>query len=132
MQGVLRGIHRKCHTQDAAHPLLPWLCAITRDKIIDAYRKRVLAVHQPVEDYTDVLPAEGVASPLSTRDARAEVDHLLAQLDPRSGKVLRALALRNKTQAEVSARLQISPANLRVTSQHALNRMAAMGRRDQP
>ena len=41
-----------------AHPLRPWLYAITRYKIIDAYRKRGVAVHLPIEDYSDVLPAE--------------------------------------------------------------------------
>lgn len=132
VQDVLLGIHLKRHTWDAGHPLRPWLYAITRYKIIDAYRKRGVAVHLPIEDYSDVLPAEEVVSPLTARDDRAEVDHLLGQLDPRSAEVVRALALRDEAQAEVSARLQISPANLRVTLHRAMKRMAAMGRRDQP
>ncbi|MES2433615.1 MAG: sigma-70 family RNA polymerase sigma factor [Pseudomonadota bacterium] len=132
VQDVLLGLHLKRHTWNEAHPLRPWLYAITRYKIIDAYRKRGQAVHLPIEDYSDVLPAEDVADPLAARDDRAEVDHLLGQLDPRSAEVVRALALRDEPQADVSARLQISPANLRVTLHRAMKRMAALGRRDQP
>ncbi|OYU38471.1 MAG: sigD protein [Pseudorhodobacter sp. PARRP1] len=132
VQDVLLGLHLKRHTWDEAHPLRPWLYAITRYKVIDAYRKRGVAVHVPIEDYSDVLPAEAQADPLTLRDDRAEVDQLLAQLDPRAAEVVRAVALRDEPQAEVSARLQISPANLRVTLHRALKRMADLGRKDQP
>jgi RNA polymerase sigma factor (sigma-70 family) len=132
VQDVLLGIHLKRHTWDETHALRPWLYAITRYKIIDAYRKRGMAVHLPIEDYSDVLPAEQTDDPLTARDNRAEVDHLLGQLDPRSAEVVRALALREEAQAEVAARMQISPANLRVTLHRAIKRMATLGRRDQP
>jgi RNA polymerase sigma-70 factor (ECF subfamily) len=132
VQDVLLGLHLKRHTWDAGHPVRPWLYAITRYKIIDAYRKRGVAVHLPIEDYSEVLPAETQVDPLTARDDRAEVDHLLGQLDPRAAEVVRAVALREESQAEVSARLQISPANLRVTLHRAMKRMAALGRKDQP
>lgn len=132
VQDVLLGIHLKRHTWDEAYALRPWLYAITRYKIIDAYRKRGMAIHLPIEDYIDVLPADQTADPLTARDDRVEVDRLLAQLDPRSAEVVRALSLRDEPQADVSARLQMSPANLRVTLHRAIKRMAALGHRDQP
>lgn len=131
VQDVLLGIHLKRHTWDAAHALRPWLYAVTRYKIIDAFRKRGVAVHLPIENYSDLLPAEQNVDPLTARDDRAKVDHLLGHLDARSAEVVRALALREEPQADVSARLQMSPANLRVTLHRAMKRMAALGRRDQ-
>ena len=131
VQEVLLGIHLKRHTWDEAHPLRPWLYAITRYKIIDAYRKRGVALHMPIEDYSDVLPAEMQTDALGARDDRAEVDRLLGQLEPRAAEVVRAVVLREEPQAEVSARLQISAANLRVTLHRAMKRMAALGRKDQ-
>jgi RNA polymerase sigma factor (sigma-70 family) len=130
VQDVLLGIHLKRQTWDPAHPLRPWLYAITRYKIIDAYRRRGLAVHLPIEDYSDVLPAEQTTDPLNARDEQAEVARLLGHLDPRSAEIVRALALREEPQAEVSARLQMSPVNLRVTLHRAMKRMAALGKGD--
>ncbi|WP_284324395.1 sigma-70 family RNA polymerase sigma factor [Cypionkella aquatica] len=132
VQDVLLAIHRKRQTWDPGQPVRPWLYAITRYKIIDAYRKRGVAVHLPIEDYADVLAAEQAADPLAARDDRAEVDHLLGQLDPRSAEVVRALVLRDEAQADVSARLQISPGNLRVMLHRSMKRMAQLGRRGEP
>lgn len=132
VQDVLLGIHLKRHTWDEAHALRPWLYAVTRYKIIDAFRKRGVAVHLPIEDYSNVLPADDPADPLTARDDRAEVDALLRQLDPRSAEVVRAVVLREEAQADVSARLQFSRANLRVTLHRAMKRMASLGSRDQP
>ena len=40
VQEVLLAIHLKRHTWDATRPLGPWLSAIVRNKLIDAFRRR--------------------------------------------------------------------------------------------
>lgn len=132
VQDVLLAIHLKRQTWDAAHPLRPWLYAIVRYKVIDAFRDRGMRVHMPIEDYSDVLPAEEATDPLTARDDRREVERLLGQLDPRAAEVVRALELREEPQAEVSARLAMTPVNLRVTLHRAMKRLAALARKDVP
>ena len=53
VQEVLIAIHAKRQTWDSAAPLLPWLYAITRYKIVDAFRRRGNRVHLPIEDFAD-------------------------------------------------------------------------------
>lgn len=132
LQDILLALHRKRQTWDPGAPLRPWLYAIARYKITDAYRRRGIQVHLPIEDYSEVLAAEAEADPLTARDDRREVDRLLGQLDPRSAEVVRALALREEAAGEVGARLAMSPGNLRVTLHRAMRRMAALGRKDEP
>ncbi|KGJ02851.1 hypothetical protein IT41_16255 [Paracoccus halophilus] len=130
VQEILLAIHLKRQTWDPASPLRPWLYAIARYKVIDACRRRGIRVHLPIEDYSDVLPAEEGADPLAARDDRREVDRLLGQLDPRSAEVVRALALREEAPGDVSARLAMSPGNLRVTLHRAMKRLATFGQED--
>lgn len=132
VQEILLAIHLKRRTWDPGHPLRPWLYAIARYKVIDAYRARGLRVHLPIEDYSDILPVEEQADPLALRDDRREVDRLLGQLDPRSAEVVRALALREEAPNEVGDRLAMTPVNLRVTLHRAMKRMATLGRKDAP
>lgn len=130
VQDILLAIHLKRQTWDPRSPLRPWLYAIARYKIIDAFRRRGLRVHLPIEDYSDLLPADDQADPLSARDDQREVDRLLGHLDPRSAEVVRALALREEAPAEVGDRLAMTPGNLRVTLHRAMKRMATFGRKD--
>ncbi|MBL4930060.1 sigma-70 family RNA polymerase sigma factor [Fuscibacter oryzae] len=132
VQDVLLAIHLKRQTWDAGHPLRPWLYAIVRYKVIDSLRARGKKVYLPIEDYSDVLPAEETADPLDARDDQREVDRLLGQLDPRSAEVVRALELREEPQAEVGVRLEMTPVNLRVTLHRAMKRLAALARKDLP
>ncbi len=58
VQETLLAIHVKRATWDATMPLRPWVYAIARHKLIDAYRRRGRAVHLPVDDFAEVLPAD--------------------------------------------------------------------------
>jgi RNA polymerase sigma factor (sigma-70 family) len=132
VQDVLLGLHLKRHTWDSAYPVRPWIYAITRHKVIDAFRKRGADIHLPIEDFSEILAAEAEADPFTARDDQREVDRLVAQLDPRSAEVVRAIALRGESQVTVGERLNMTPVNLRVTLHRALKRMAALGRKDEP
>lgn len=131
VQDVLLGLHLKRHTWRPDHPVRPWVYAIARYKVIDAFRKRGAAIHLPIEDFTDTLEALDEASPLTARDDRREVDRLIGHLDPRSAEIVRAVELREEPHAVVSERLQMTPANLRVTLHRAMKRLAAIAGKDQ-
>lgn len=130
VQDILLGIHLKRQTWDPRSPVRPWLYAIARYKIVDAFRRRGMRLHLPIEDYGDLLPAEEQADPLAARDDRREVDRLLDQLDPRSAEVVRALALREEPPAEVGDRLMMTPGHLRVTLHRAMKRLVVLGLKD--
>jgi RNA polymerase sigma-70 factor (ECF subfamily) len=51
MQEVLMAIHTRRHTYDPAEPLMPWVYAIARYKLIDHLRRtRASMVDLPIED----------------------------------------------------------------------------------
>ena len=130
VQDVLFGLHLKRHTWVQDYPVRPWVYAIARYKVIDAFRRRGAAIHLPIEEFTEVLPAQMDADPLTARDNKREVARLIDQLDPRSAEIVRAVELREESQAAVSERLQMTPANLRVTLHRAMKRLAALARRE--
>ncbi len=58
MQETLLAIHQKRHTWREDMPVRPWLYAIVRYKVVDAFRARGRRVQVPIEDFAEVLPAE--------------------------------------------------------------------------
>ena len=123
LQEVLLAIHAKRHTWDSTAPILPWLYAVTRHKVIDAFRRRSRAVELPVEDFAEVLMAE---SPDAT--AARDLDRLVARLDPRSAEILRAMGLRAEPAAEVAGRLNMTEGAVRVALHRAMGRLSRLVR----
>lgn len=122
VQDVLIAIHTKRHTWDQTAPLLPWLYAVTRHKVVDAFRRRGASVHLPIDDFVDVLEAEPETDALAARDSAA----LIGQLDPRSAAIVRAVSLEGQSTAEVGAQLSMSEGAVRVALHRAIQRMARL------
>lgn len=124
VQDVLIAIHTKRQTWDPAAPLLPWLYAITRHKVVDAFRRRGTSIHLPVEDFADQIEAEPAADPTAARDSA----RLIGQLDDRSAAIVRAVSLAGESPAEVGARLSMTEGAVRVALHRAIRRMAELAR----
>jgi RNA polymerase sigma-70 factor (ECF subfamily) len=124
VQEVLLAIHLKRHTWDEGQPLRPWLWAVARHKVVDAFRARGRRVEVPIEDLAEVLPSPDAPDGLAVRDA----DRLLARLDPRSAAVVRAVALDEASAAEAGARLGLSEGAVRVALHRALKSLARLVR----
>lgn len=125
LQEVLLAIHAKRHTWDPAAPVAPWLYAIARYKVIDAFRRRGGAIHLPIEDF-----AEGLASPETDTMAARDSAILIGQLDPRSAEIVRAVSLEGETTAEVGARMEMTEGAVRVALHRAIQRMARFAKGD--
>ncbi len=123
LQEVLMAIHAKRHTWDRTQPVLPWLYAVTRHKVIDAFRRRSRILDLPVEDFAEVLVDEA-PDPTAPRD----LARLIACLDPRSAEILRAMGLRAEPAAEVAARLDMTEGAVRVALHRAMGRLARLVR----
>ncbi|TNC73123.1 sigma-70 family RNA polymerase sigma factor [Rubellimicrobium roseum] len=122
VQEVLLAIHAKRHTWDAGRPLRPWLFAIARHKVADAFRARGARLHLDIADRAEVLPAEPGPDPDAARDAA----RLLGRLDPRAAEIVRSAHLHDEAPAEIGRRLSMSEGAVRVALHRALKRLGAM------
>lgn len=125
LQEVLLAIHLKRRTWRTDAPVRPWLYALARYKVVDAFRRRGASVSLPIEDFADVLPEENVATPLSERDAEV----MLKLIDTRSAMLVRAVALDGKTAEEAGQTVGMTAGAARVALHRAMRRLSGLAER---
>lgn len=122
VQETLLAIHQKRHTWREDRPVRPWLYAIVRYKVVDAFRARGRRVHVPIDDFAEVLPAEQAEDPTQRRD----VERVISALDERSARIVRAIGLEGASIAETSAALGMTETAVRVALHRGLKRIARL------
>lgn len=122
VQEALLAVHQKRHTWREDAPVRPWLYAIVRFKVVDAFRARGRRIHVQIEDFSDVLAAEAPPDPTERSDA----ERVIGRLDPRSARIVRAIGLEGASIAEVSAALQMTETAVRVALHRGLKRLALL------
>jgi len=125
LQDVLMAIHLKRQTWREDAPLRPWLYAVARHKVVDAFRARGRRVEVPVEDFADVLAAPAGPDPTLARD----VETVISRLDPRAADIVRAIGIRGDSIAETGARLDMTEGAVRVALHRALKALARLRER---
>ncbi|NNU81803.1 sigma-70 family RNA polymerase sigma factor [Halovulum dunhuangense] len=125
VQEVLLAVHLKRHTWREDAPLRPWLYAIARHKVADAFRARGARVDLPIEDFADLLRAADEPDPLLSHD----LDRVLGALEPRAADIVRGFGIRGETVAETAERLQMSEGAVRVALHRALKSIARLRER---
>jgi RNA polymerase sigma-70 factor (ECF subfamily) len=90
--------------------------------VVDAFRARGRRVQVPIEDFAEILPAEPAADPTERSDA----ERVIARLDPRSARILRAIGLEGASIAETSADLGMTETAVRVALHRGLKRLARL------
>ncbi len=125
LQEVLLAIHLKRQTWRRDAPVRPWLYALTRYKVVDAFRKRGATVTLPIEEFADVLPEEHASVPLTDRDTEV----MLGLIDARSAGLVRAVALDGKSAEEAGAPLGLSAGATRVVLHRAMRRLSGFAER---
>lgn len=121
VQETLLAIHLKRHTWDASRPLVPWVRAITSNKLVDALRRHGTRTIVPIEDVAETL-SDGVDEP---RLSPGDIDRLLGRLGGRQHDVLRALLVDGSSVREVADRLAMTEVTVRVTLHRGLKALAA-------
>ncbi len=128
VQEALIGIHLKRATWDEARPILPWVHAIARYKMLDAARRmgrtRRRHVATPVEDWAEILAAPQTAPEISV----SEIERLLETLPERQQQVVRALTVDGGTVRETAAQFEMSEGAVRVALHRGLSRLREMAR----
>lgn len=125
LQEVLLAIHLKRMTWRRDTPVRPWLYALARYKVVDAFRRRGAALHLPIEDFCEVLPEENAAVPLSGRDA----DVMLSLIDRRSAALVRAVALDGQSAEVAGETVGLTAGAARVALHRAMKRLTRIAER---
>jgi RNA polymerase sigma-70 factor (ECF subfamily) len=124
VQEVLLTIHLKQGTWDPSKQIGPWVSAITRNKIIDALRRRGRRIDVPLEDVIDILQAEDQLPEILTR----EIDFLLGQLTCRQQEIVRSISVNGTSIRETAERLKMTEVAVRVSLHRALKTLGALYR----
>lgn len=103
----------------------PWLYAVARHKIVDAFRKRGSAIQVPIEAFEETLPAERSDEPMAARDLTAMLD----QIDERSATIVRAIAIEGESAETAGERVGLSAGAARVSMHRAMKRLSALAER---
>jgi RNA polymerase sigma factor (sigma-70 family) len=125
LQEVLLAVHLKRQSWREDAPLRPWLYAIARHKVVDAFRARGHRIDLPIEDFAEVLPAADGPDPTEAGDR----EKLLARLDPRAAEIVRSFGLRGESVADTATRLGMTEGAVRVALHRALKAVARLRER---
>jgi RNA polymerase sigma-70 factor (ECF subfamily) len=121
VQEALLAIHVKRHTWRQDAPVLPWVYAIARFKLIDAFRRRGRRIEIDVEDIADTF-AEPEAETVSERD----INRALDGLSPAQRSVVSAVSVEGRSISETAVKFGITETAVRVSLHRGL---AAIARR---
>ena len=122
VQETLLAIHLKRGLYDGSQPLTPWVQAIARYKLIDAWR-RTGGRRMESLDETDELLAEDVSEAAM---ARRDLDVLLDRLPKRQQALLRDVRIEGLSMAEAADRHGISVAAVKVGLHRSLKALQAL------
>ena len=122
VQEALVAVHGKRGTYDTARPLLPWVYAIARYRLIDFYRRQRLRLTVPIEAAADAFTDAEERASESARD----LEKLLAQLPAKQRQVIADVKLAGYSVAEAAARSGLSESAVKVGVHRGLKRLRAL------
>ena len=121
VQETLLAIHLKRHTWMADAPVLPWVYAIARFKMIDAFRRRGRRIEVDIDDVVELA-----AAPQEEQASARDIGRALDALAPGQRSVVAAISVDGHSIGETAQRLGMTETAVRV----ALHRgLAAIARR---
>ncbi|RUX54966.1 sigma-70 family RNA polymerase sigma factor, partial [Mesorhizobium sp. M7A.F.Ca.CA.002.09.1.1] len=109
VQETLLAIHVKRHTWRQDAPVLPWVYAIARFKLIDAFRRRGRRIEIDVDDI-----AETFAEPETETVSERDINRALDGLSPAQRSVVSAVSVEGRSIGETAAKFGISETAVRV------------------
>lgn len=122
VQDVLIAIHTKRQSWIPSEPIVPWIRAILKHKLIDALRKKGSAGHLDIDDLAEAIPAPSNEPEIATRD----VVKLAEGLPSGQRAVIRSMFVNGHDTRETAAALSISEGAVRVALHRGLAGLAKM------
>jgi RNA polymerase sigma factor (sigma-70 family) len=120
VQEVLIAIHSKRDQWDPSRPLMPWLNAIARYKMIDAARRLRRDTRLRIELTDDEWLDLSGHSEIDPAHNAADVERMIADLPAGQQSVVRAVGLDGDTPREAAKRLGMSEGAVRVAFHRSL------------
>lgn len=121
VQDTLIAVHTRRASYDPARPFGPWLYAVARYKLVDAWRKRRETV--ALDGLEEMFGDDGFEDEVG---ARLDVGDLLATLPEKQAMAIRATKIDGLSVADVAAREGISESDVKVSVHRGLK---ALGKR---
>lgn len=119
VQETLLAIHTKRHTWISDAPVLPWIYAITRFKLIDAFRKRGRRIEIEIGDI-----AETFAQPEVETVSDREIGRVLEGLAPGQRSVVAAISIEGRSIGETAEKFGMTETAVRVALHRGLRSIA--------
>lgn len=120
VQETLLALHLKRHTWRTDAPVGPWLYAIARFKLIDAFRRAGRRITVDLDAVSDTLASPEAEETASPRD----VERALASLAPGQQAVVRSISVDGNSIAETAGRLGMQETAVRVALHRGLAAIA--------
>lgn len=118
-QDCLLAIHQRQITYDMSRPMLPWIYAIARHKLIDRFRSRTAQV-----DFSNFDEADGSYEVESALTARMDVEALLGRAPEKQRNAIIATKLTGESVAEHAAASGLSLSDVKVSVHRGLKFLA--------
>ena len=119
VQETLLAIHVKRHTWRSDAPVLPWVYAIARFKLIDAFRRRGRRIEVEIDEI-----AETFAEPETETVSERDINRALEGLPPTQRSVVSSISVDGHSIGETAAKLGVSETAVRVSLHRGLATIA--------
>ena len=120
-QEALMAIHTRRHTYDPAAPLMPWVHAIARYKLIDHLRQTYASMKDlPIEDAEDILAQDDHVGSESAHD----LTRLMGQLPEKMRRTIQSVKLDGLSVAETASQYGMSESDVKVSVHRGLKALA--------
>ncbi len=119
VQETLLAIHTKRHTWRQDAPILSWIYAIARFKLIDAFRRRGRRVEIEIDDV-----AELIAEPENDKVSERDLGRVLDSLSPGQRSVVSSITVEGRSITETAQALCLSEPAVRVALHRGLAAIA--------
>jgi len=120
VQETLLAIHLKRHTWRQDAPVAPWVYAIARHKLIDAFRRRGRHIEVDIGGFEDELASPQDEERLSER----ELGRALDSLAPGQRSVVSSISVDGRSIGETAAALNMNETAVRVALHRGLKALA--------
>ena len=116
-QEALMAIHTRRHTYDPAAPLMPWVHAIARYKLIDHLRQTKASMKDlPIEDAEEIMAHDDHVGSESAYD----LNRLLGQLPDKMRRTIQLVKLDGLSVAETATQCGMSESDVKISVHRGL------------
>lgn len=122
VQETLLAIHLKRGLFDPSQPLMPWVHAIARYKLVDAWRRSGRRRLEPLDEVEELMAEDTSEATMARRDLGV----LLARLPRRQQALLRDVRIEGLSMAEAAERHGMSVAAVKVGLHRSLKALQSL------